>query len=258
MGKGYSIHIGLDRTGPRYACGRFPNIPGCARAAEAMAQIASKTGFLVQALLVKPEEVTRQRVRDEMIKLQSAARGDTVLVTFAGHGERVRDLDGDEPAGDQALVLYDSFLLDDEIYEILTGFRQGVSVIFVADCCYGGSIIHIFDMFHALSPTRRARGITMAARGLTTTEGPAFARPDIDADVLLLSACSDDKRTTIGPTGMPRFTDALLRSWDDDPRRFPDGYETLLARIKENGAPQAHLFPENSALRTKKPFRIGR
>ena len=69
-----------------------------------------------------------------------AVAGDTVLVTFAGHGDQVDDYDGDE-LRDQALVLYDNLLVDDAIYRLLERFKERVRVFFVFDCCYGESAI---------------------------------------------------------------------------------------------------------------------
>ncbi|MFN8261817.1 MAG: caspase family protein [Chitinophagales bacterium] len=72
-----------------------------------------------------------------------------VLFTFyfTGHGDTIRDINNDEASGyDQALVAYDDFVLDDDIYAILRKyFTQSYNVMMV-DACHSGSMYKLFKM----------------------------------------------------------------------------------------------------------------
>jgi hypothetical protein len=231
MPNGFSLHVGLNRVNTeRYPDGRYPRLFGCDLAAAAMAGIAKGKGFSVTPMWdpANPQDINLESVRTWFIETAEtkAMPGDLVLFTFAGHGDRVRDTDHDE-AGDQALVLYDRLLIDDEIYKLLKRFKPDVRVVVVADCCYGGSVIQVV---RRLDP-----GQTMPE-----DRGPAFARPKVDAEPLLLSASKDTTRAD-GATsgGLPPFTKSLLEVLNTVP--LPQGYVSLKTEIKKTVA-DAELF----------------
>lgn len=82
-----------------------------------------------------------------------AQPADTVILYYSGHGALVPDFDGDEPAGDGALVLHNfarenrppteqevaaGALTDDEVATQLRRFALQRSVFYIADCCHSG------------------------------------------------------------------------------------------------------------------------
>ena len=91
---------------------------------------------------IENENATRERVLTELDNLANKANpGDIVLITYAGHGAPLEDKDGDEADGsDEAWVMYDGFLLDDEINAKLRKFKEGVRVVLVSDSCHSGSM----------------------------------------------------------------------------------------------------------------------
>lgn len=244
MGNGFSVHLGVDRTLPgRFTMGRFPALRASAKAAQEMARIAVARGFQVSGTFVGANDTTVNAVRGHLDTLAARAQpGDTALFTFAGHGEKkLRDVDGDEPHGDQGLVLYDGMLVDDTIYLHLRKFAKGVRVVFVAECCYGGTIITL-----PLTPRK-------AALLQNPNKGLAFRRPQPDADVLLLAASADDETALAATTGLPPFTDALV-AIERSPG-FPPTYLELLRLVKQT-VPTARLYPmDNPTMLTAEPFR---
>ena len=186
MGTGTSLHVGVNITDPfKLGAGRFQTLLGCDLAADAMAHIAADRGFESVVTLVDSSAT-----RDAVVTWLGAAAadcqvGDSALVTFAGHGALVRDLDEDARPWRHALVLHDGTLPADELVHLLGGFRAGVRVVLVADCCFGGAI--------------------------TST----LSRADVKADVRVLTATSEGERSpgAKAPGEIPPFTRALSEAW---------------------------------------------
>lgn len=248
MPSGYAIHIGLNRTDyNRYGSTRYRPLVGCDAAATALAEMTRNRGFGSVNVLDVPTLITRERVEAELRSAAARARsGDLVVFTFAGHGDEVDDLDGDEPH-DQAFVLHDRYLVDDAVYAILGTFDRGVRVVMVADCCYAGSIITNLSLITAKSavpdsPPRQ--------------HGPFFLRAPVDAEVVLLSACRDTARTAAAsdPEGLPPFTERLLRLVNGSDGSAPTTYEELATRI--GGEARLFPMPKEGALRLQMPFTI--
>src|SRR3954467_2544413 len=112
MGQGRSIHIGLNSVDPAQYHGWSGDLMACEFDAEDMAVIAESRGFAPTTIL------TADATADTVLgALQSAAEelteGDTLLLTYSGHGGRTPDLEGDEDDGcDETWCLYDRQVLD--------------------------------------------------------------------------------------------------------------------------------------------------
>ena len=77
--------------------------------------------------------------------LSVSAKGDTLVITYSGHGTWVPDQNGDEPDGrDEALCPWDigagKVLLDDEIGALFAHRAAGVRVLLISDSCHSGSV----------------------------------------------------------------------------------------------------------------------
>ncbi|QDT16754.1 caspase family protein [Alienimonas californiensis] len=95
----------------------------------------------------------RKVTKKEVLKgwrwlLKDAGPGDRLVFHFSGHGSYTADEDGDEDDGrDELLCLYDmdwskpdSYLLDDDIREELTGkLPEGAELTVLLDCCHSGT-----------------------------------------------------------------------------------------------------------------------
>jgi hypothetical protein len=168
--KGYSVHIGLNDLQLHYpSLGLYP-LKSCRNDAREMVKIARNQGFV--GILIGEKNIflndfqeanraTSQNVKkffaDAAKTLES---GDILLITFSGHGVQVdqvtneksltKELDGQN----ETWCLWNRPFFDIEIYECLTDFKEGVTVIIVSDSCHSGTIVD-FDAFGYTKEVRR-------------------------------------------------------------------------------------------------------
>lgn len=233
--KGKSLHVGLNRVDPGHYAGWSGELNACEADAASIEEIARNRGFLTCMLL--NEAASRNAVRAAIRAAASGlAGGDIFLVSYAGHGGQVPDVNGDEPdAADETWCLHDGQLIDDELQDLWSGFAPGVRVLVVSDSCHSGTVSRAatrqLDLDRAAAELR-AYGITRPVyrymppetalrtyrehrpfydnlgRSLPTTPQPTRAT------VRLLSGCRDDQTSADGPfNGL--FTSTLLRVWGD-------------------------------------------
>jgi hypothetical protein len=216
------------------------DLNSCELDARTMQAIAAGAGFCATTLL--SEEATFAAVRDQIEgAADSLASGDIFLLTFSGHGGQVPDLNDDEPdRADETWCLYDGELLDDEIYQLLAGFAEGVRVVVVADCCHSGTNILAIRSLVS-SPTTRTlvdpntdpnapvpairllpsdvalRTFRQNREFYTRIQGPPSkekASDAVRASVRLLSGCQDNQVSLDGRfNGL--FTGTLLKVWKE-------------------------------------------
>ncbi len=81
---------------------------------------------------------------------QKAQPGDTVFITYSGHGTNTRAGSRDEADGQsEAIYTADGKLMtDNEFYERVAKVKKGVKVVVVMDCCHSASIL---DLKHNIS-----------------------------------------------------------------------------------------------------------
>lgn len=229
-----------------------------------MAGLARHHGFVPDLLL--RADATRANVLNRLARAaQEAAPGDIFMVTYAGHGGQIEDWSGDEPDNmDETWCLYDSQLIDDEIFTCLKSFAAGVRIVMISDSCHSGTV------FRAQRPKRRvdadapvltrAMPSTIADQTYTRNqehyraiEAKLFAREwksishelafPVSAAVVHLSGCMDHQFSHDGPVH-GHFTQTLLDVWDEG--RFAGSYGDLhreiLKLIQMDQSPQLTRF----------------
>lgn len=120
------------------------DLAGCVNDAHDWADALTQRGYAVTTLL--DSQATHDAMSQALTQLVTGAvPGDSVVITYSGHGTWVPDSSGDEPDGrDEALCPYDlgttGPLLDDEIGEIFARRAAGVHVLLISDSCHSGSV----------------------------------------------------------------------------------------------------------------------
>jgi hypothetical protein len=232
MARGISIHIGLNSVDASRYGGWPGTLNACEFDAHDMGVIAENMGFTPTTILTR--EATSDRV---LGALTSAAKelvaGDTLLITYSGHGGQIPDRDGDEPDhADETWVLYDRQVLDDEFYLAYSRFARGVRIVIFSDSCHSGSVTR--DAPGAVS---RAMPPEVALRDFQhrrdtyvaiAEKTPSLNPDEISPCVLLISGCEDDQTSLDGEhNGL--FTSNLLTVWSGG--TFTGSYQRLHAQI---------------------------
>jgi len=224
-----SIHIGVKRLSPAHY-GRLDSLEAPAVDAREMQRLARKAGFVSsdEALIVN-ENATAERVTrqiDEATKRLIA--GDTLLLTFSGHGTLLPDGNGDETSRyDSVWCLYDRALVDDEVSQLLSRLKPGVHALVVSDSCHSGTVVTFAPPDYRVMARGRSRNgvvfvsnvqrvarrpkLLRGVKQLTFDEAsdvysrnkalynsiqqsvPGQNRLPIRASVALLSACQDER-----------------------------------------------------------------
>ncbi len=125
--------------------GTHMDLQGCVNDANDWAAELASRGFKVAKLL--DDQATKAAMVKAMGDLiGKAARNDTLVITFSGHGTYQPDTDGDEADGlDEALCPYDlqtkgEALTDDEIRSLFGSRKAGVRIVLIADSCHSGTV----------------------------------------------------------------------------------------------------------------------
>ncbi len=135
-----SLHIGLNAVNPVHYQGWSGELAACEADAEDMQAIAKARGMKPTVLLTA--QATRATV---LTALRKAARtlkkGDFFFLSFSGHGGQVADVTGEEiDRKDETWCLWDSQLIDDELYLELSKFATGVRILVLSDSCHSGTV----------------------------------------------------------------------------------------------------------------------
>ena len=125
--------------------GTHMDLQGCVNDANDWAQTLQGRGFTVSTLL--DAQASKAAMVQAMTNLiAGGVSGDSLVITYSGHGTYQPDADGDEVDGlDEALCPYDiqtggGALIDDEIRTIFAARRAGVRLTFISDSCHSGTV----------------------------------------------------------------------------------------------------------------------
>lgn len=136
-----SLHLGLNGVDPNQYEGWDGKLNGCENDANTMNHIAGAQGFESSQLFTR--NATADNVLSAIASVAgSLTAGDAFLLTYAGHGGQVPNVNGDveEDQQDETWVLWDRMLIDDELQVAFAGFSSGVDIIVFSDSCHSGTV----------------------------------------------------------------------------------------------------------------------
>lgn len=278
MAKGIALTIGLNAVDPAHYDGWSGELNACEADAEDMAHIARSTNYEVNTLLT--QQATRANVSNGIIDAaQRLAGGDIFMLCYSGHGGQLPDKNSDEPDRmDETWCLYDSELVDDEIYSLLSAFKRGVRILVFSDSCHSGSVTkqayyRTAGKLVGLNETStgtRYRFMPPEVAQHTYRKNKAFydpilqneelreARNAIEASALLISGCQDNQLSADG-TFNGLFTANLLQVWNEG--KFKDRYRrfhtAIVRRMPPDQTPNYfRVGQRDMAFENQSPFTI--
>ena len=265
-----SLHIGLNEFDPAHY-GEPGTLAGCENDARDMAALAKKEGFkpIVPPLLTA--KATAANVVNAIKKAAATlGTGDTLFLTYAGHGAQIPDTNGDEmDQMDETWCLYDRMLIDDELAALWASFRPGVRIIMLSDSCHSGSVsraarrgavewpaagkrYRTIPLSRALGIYRNHKGIYDAIQLGTKTRSQAT----IHASVLLISGCQDNQLSGDGDVN-GLFTETLKSVWNGGvfEGTYKNLRDTVAALMPRYQQPRYSLEgAANATLEQERPF----
>jgi len=126
--------------------GTSNDLRGCINDAKGWANILKSQYNFDETTLLLDSKATIAQVKKQWTQLISTSNaGDTLVLTYSGHGTSVVDRNNDEEDGkDEAICLYDGLLIDDTIRDIFSKKKEGVKLVFVSDSCHSGTVTRAF------------------------------------------------------------------------------------------------------------------
>jgi len=126
--------------------GSSNDLRGCVNDAKGWSGLLKDMYQFEDVSLLLDQNATIPKVKKLWKKLISDANaGDTLVLTYSGHGTSTPDRNGDEADGkDEAICLYDGLLIDDTIRDIFAKKKEGVKLVFISDSCHSGTVTRAF------------------------------------------------------------------------------------------------------------------
>jgi len=242
------------------------DLSGCVNDAQDWAEELSRRGFTVTQLLDQ-EATIAAMIKAIGTLIDGAVKGDTLVITYSGHGTWVPDSSGDEPDGrDEALCPYDLMskgaLIDDDIHELFARRAAGVRIVLISDSCHSGSVTRgdeadldpDLPRVHFMPPQAWMKGSLPSPVLSTATPRGGFSRAGGD---LLLAGCQDheyswDTRFHGRPNGA--FTYYALKTLrENKPPTYQKWYDAIRVYLPSTRLPQS---PRIFGTRTARSFKL--
>lgn len=134
--------------------GTINDLNGCVNDAEDWAALLSTEFAFTQVNTLLNENATKENILNELTLLVDGAEdGDVIVFTYSGHGTQYVDEDGDEEDYyDEALYVYDTAIIDDELREILDKLNPGATAYLIIDSCFSGTVTRLLINNTELKP----------------------------------------------------------------------------------------------------------
>lgn len=269
--RGLSLNIGLNSVSPSHYGGWSGDLAACEFDAKDMAALAAGCGMKSTVLLTK--NGTRAKVLSALRAASKAlVKGDFFFLTFSGHGGQVPDVSGEEADKlDETWCLYDSQLIDDELYMELGKFATGVRILVLSDSCHSGTVVRAGPPAAGVLPPEVRSKMMPPSVGMRTYEAHKAFYDKLQMDVvkanagedravdpdemlatltvstrltkiakrfkaraILISGCQDNQSSYDGQQN-GAFTGRLLTVWNRG--NFAGNYATFHAHIKSGMPP---------------------
>jgi len=234
--------------------GTGSDLSGCVNDANDWKAELQKRGYDVVTVL--DAAATRDNIVAQLkTLLQGASDGDSLVVTYSGHGSWLPDADGDESDGrDEMLCPYDinrqHYLTDDVLASIFAQKPQGARLFFVSDSCHSGTVTRFapdplggddaaYRRARLLPPEQFVTDENVLRNIRRLSEARSSSRQKYPA--LLLAGCKDvevsyDASFNGRPNGA--LTRVALDALKSNPSSYLKWYELIRKKLPSPSYPQ--------------------
>ena len=223
------------------------DLQGCVNDAIGWDDILVKRGF--QNILLKDSQVTKDVFLQTFGNYVSDAKsGYSIVITNSSHGTSLPDNNGDDPDGkDEALCMYDGFLVDDDIRNIIKNLADGVNLTIISDSCFSGTVTRAFlnSIRNSNPPVPRYMpppdNVNAARLGILPVKNRMFHTEE-DMKEILISGCNDNEYSYDAYLGgayhgaMSYFAQKIIN--ENGPLTYKQFYDKLRANLPQNAYPQ--------------------
>jgi hypothetical protein len=243
MANGYAVCIGLNTVNPVHYQGWNGKLNAPEKDAADIEALLKNAGFKTDKIL--GSNATRANVRTALANAAaSLVTGDILVVFYSGHGGQLPDLDGDEDDKlDETWCLYDGQMLDDELKQTWTRFREDVRILVLSDSCHSGTVAKLEAIQERFtSETPKIMPLEIALSTYTHNEAEyrryieevdnqksVLNESAIRANVRLISGCQDNQSSYDGFYNS-KFTEQLLKVWNGG--KFRGNYSSFHIQIQ--------------------------
>lgn len=207
--------------------------------------------------VLKNEEASKSAIVGQMESMTArCCLGDIVYIHFSGHGQQVKDMDGDEEDGyDESWIPYDAYrkccdaddgsvhLVDDEINVLLAGIRRKIGE--------EGQMLVVVDACHSGGSSRGTRDEDFVTRGVGDIFIPAAVPAGgalVDEAWVQISACEDYQvNFEVRKPKVGKLTYCLYKLRDRLPQMSDDELQEELTDMMDSPEMMAPM-PQNPRL----------
>lgn len=237
----HAMVVGINRYVGAGPTGKVPDLEGCINDANDIARQVVRLDPNVRVLGVKDEPVTRASFFSAWRSMLAAARsGDTLLLTYAGHGGQI----GEACAGneddklDETLILTNfdvrhtadrvEHIIDDEMAVLWrAAAQQGLNAVYIADSCFSGTAYRTVE----LQDRKRYRTIRayQVAAGARPPVSCGAAPPEVPPNLLFIAGSQENEpvpEMTLGNVRRGALSVAVARALEGGADTNRDGIIT--------------------------------
>ena len=202
----HAMVVGINRYYGRAGRGQVPDLLGCINDANDIAQqVAKLAPGSLRVLGTRNEPVTRAAFFSAWQDMVAAAgEGDTLLLTYSGHGGQIRQhCPGNEEDGHDETLILSGFdigqardsaehIVDDELAErFAAAAAKRLLVVFVADSCFSGTVYRSVEA--AADVRYRTIRSYELARAASSADACRAAAPEDPPNLLFLSGSQENE-----------------------------------------------------------------
>lgn len=212
----YAVVIGVENSR------RFGACPGARHDSLQMKRLLkdiSAMEYLLDANATKDHVV--QMVKDMIEKVPEDG---IFILTYSGHGgsQKFADTKDEADGKDEFLCLYDTYLKDDDIWDMVTKCKGRVFLFF--DCCHSETMFRA-PMLPIIPPEDLLKEPDPDIAGVGARDAVIATSP---VDMLVWSGCPDNTYS-YGDTAGGLFTNALLDALNHGKRTYKEIWQHIKA-----------------------------